>query len=583
MMRRLTTCLLLATTPVASAGTVSCVWITGGPGSTGSWMESSNWRPSIVPGHTCCFINYYASIGLPTTVELPTNTTINALDIGFASTLRVNNGVYLDLREGLSNDGLIQINGTTSVTTLIASSVGSDFYIAGSGVIEFGGHPNSRFDDIGVPLIINGPNHTLAGAGALIRNGTAFRNEGIVVGSKSGELLTVDPASAGAVNTGQFKAINGGILVLFGGNFDNTQGLVIAQAGSTVRLNTGLIIDGGTYQTEEDGEVRITANVTVRNPLNQGVLVVEDTRSPIFTGIWTNHGDIYVDGQTALTNVRLGSAGVILQGTGTLTLGDSVHSQVSATTSALLTHEASHVIQGGGNLGGGLLWIVNLGTILGDSNVPLTIAPRSSGGLMNSGLIHAQGFGGIVLHQNGHTNQETGDIFVQSKLTISNNTTLVNNGRLVLAEPTATIVSQGQLNQTSTGSMTFTLGDGAYSQIYGISTMSLDGELIVVLEQGFVPAAGSYFDIIDDPTVSGTFATVTGPPGMEVMYHPNQVSLYFACPGDLGGDDTVNVIDLLALIAAWGPNPGHPADLNGDGTVNLTDLLALIAAWGPCR
>ncbi len=57
------------------------------------------------------------------------------------------------------------------------------------------------------------------------------------------------------------------------------------------------------------------------------------------------------------------------------------------------------------------------------------------------------------------------------------------------------------------------------------------------------------------------------------------------CPGDINGDQSVNVTDLLALIAAWGPcaDPGNcPADLNGDEIVNVTDLLALIAAWGPC-
>jgi len=55
-----------------------------------------------------------------------------------------------------------------------------------------------------------------------------------------------------------------------------------------------------------------------------------------------------------------------------------------------------------------------------------------------------------------------------------------------------------------------------------------------------------------------------------------------ACPADISGDGQINVTDLLGLLAAWGPNPGHPADINGDGQVNVTDLLALLAAWGIC-
>lgn len=54
------------------------------------------------------------------------------------------------------------------------------------------------------------------------------------------------------------------------------------------------------------------------------------------------------------------------------------------------------------------------------------------------------------------------------------------------------------------------------------------------------------------------------------------------CPADLNNDDTVNVADLLDMLTAWGPNPGHPADLNDDGQVNVADLLLLLAVWGPC-
>ena len=59
-------------------------------------------------------------------------------------------------------------------------------------------------------------------------------------------------------------------------------------------------------------------------------------------------------------------------------------------------------------------------------------------------------------------------------------------------------------------------------------------------------------------------------------------SLLPACPADIDCSGSVNVTDLLSLLAGWGPNPGHAADINGDGQVNVTDLLALLAAWGAC-
>ncbi len=54
------------------------------------------------------------------------------------------------------------------------------------------------------------------------------------------------------------------------------------------------------------------------------------------------------------------------------------------------------------------------------------------------------------------------------------------------------------------------------------------------------------------------------------------------CPWDLDDDGIVATSDLLALLGAWGTDPGGPPDFDGDGQVATTDFLALLAAWGPC-
>jgi len=58
-------------------------------------------------------------------------------------------------------------------------------------------------------------------------------------------------------------------------------------------------------------------------------------------------------------------------------------------------------------------------------------------------------------------------------------------------------------------------------------------------------------------------------------------------PGDVDGNDFVNVSDLLAVIGAWGACPPRlptplncHADFNDDGQVNVTDLLTVISNWG---
>ncbi len=50
--------------------------------------------------------------------------------------------------------------------------------------------------------------------------------------------------------------------------------------------------------------------------------------------------------------------------------------------------------------------------------------------------------------------------------------------------------------------------------------------------------------------------------------------------GDVNGDEAIDIVDLLALLAAWGPCDDCPEDLDGDGTVGIVDFLLLLANWG---
>ena len=53
--------------------------------------------------------------------------------------------------------------------------------------------------------------------------------------------------------------------------------------------------------------------------------------------------------------------------------------------------------------------------------------------------------------------------------------------------------------------------------------------------------------------------------------------------GDLDGDDSVGLSDMLILLANWGPCvdcDNCPADLDGDCSVGLADLLILLENWG---
>ena len=53
------------------------------------------------------------------------------------------------------------------------------------------------------------------------------------------------------------------------------------------------------------------------------------------------------------------------------------------------------------------------------------------------------------------------------------------------------------------------------------------------------------------------------------------------CPADLNCDGTVNVNDLLDILAAWGQS-AVPEDIDESGTVDVNDILLLLSLWGPC-
>ena len=56
------------------------------------------------------------------------------------------------------------------------------------------------------------------------------------------------------------------------------------------------------------------------------------------------------------------------------------------------------------------------------------------------------------------------------------------------------------------------------------------------------------------------------------------------CIGDINGDGVRDFVDLVLLLASWGPcEPINcPADIDGDGFVALPDLLLLLSNWGEC-
>jgi hypothetical protein len=68
-------------------------------------------------------------------------------------------------------------------------------------------------------------------------------------------------------------------------------------------------------------------------------------------------------------------------------------------------------------------------------------------------------------------------------------------------------------------------------------------------------------------------------PGRDGRYVPPAAP---SCPADVNGDEVVDVLDLIAVIIAWGVCDACPEDVDENGVVDVLDLVFVILNWGPC-
>ena len=151
----------------------------------------------------------------------------------------------------------------------------------------------------------------------------------------------------------------------------------------------------------------------------------------------------------------------------------------------------------------------------------------------------------------------------------------------------------GAYTQTPTGHLVIELtpSRGVSLQVYGDANLA--GTLSVTMAEGFDPAAGESFDIIQAWSIQDMFddLILSATPSdreLDVSYLGDRVRVtvqLLDIPGDLDGDESVGILDFLILLGSWGPCPectpsACPADLDGDCAVGITDLLILLENWG---
>jgi len=150
------------------------------------------------------------------------------------------------------------------------------------------------------------------------------------------------------------------------------------------------------------------------------------------------------------------------------------------------------------------------------------------------------------------------------------------------------IMAFGDLVNAGTGQITLELaGADDYAEPAIDVGDDADGlDVTVALVDDFKPSDGDTFAVVHADGSLGNF-TFSLPEldqflAWDILTTEQDIILavYSTCiPGDATGDGIVDVLDLLAVLNAWGDCPGCPEDLTGDGVVDVLDLLQVLANW----
>ncbi len=554
-------------------------------------------------------------------------------DVELIRGIEVPHNRSLTLQDGIVNhsgNGAITLTG---VSTLWIGKVDTDgVQLSGHGEVVLTNFGGNVIRAVGGTGVLHNVNNTIRGTGQIGLQSASLLdlvNEGKILADQTDQVLAVTRMTSEVENSGQFGAANGGILQVRETSIHNLSGgELFADADSTI-VGTQLGVTDGSI----NGEGTFTAGAVFSNPTTLDNVALNIATTEV-AHLRVN-GDI-ANNSNILLNVGGGNGSKLdvngdrtIHGNGMITFDVGWFRPASAPDTLTLgpgqvllipDTNASHTIDAG-------LALVNQGIIEIDGD---QLIRAGSDSLENDGTIEIIN-GGELLFGTASSLVNRGDITIDSASSITgnffitfengavtvngsispNNSILQIGGALrgtgsILAnswmnvqdgtvEPGSEPGAIGTLtmNWFQSGPNSHTILDIAgpesgvdHDRILVNNVASLGGTLKIELPPGYLPSVRETFSVLTAATVNGNFDEVVGPGQWSVAVEGTDVIVRFDAPppmGDLNGDNSVGVPDLLLLLAQWGDCPSPPAacpaDLDGSGAVGVPDLLLLLQNW----
>jgi major membrane immunogen (membrane-anchored lipoprotein) len=329
----------------------------------------------------------------------------DSLDISAARTLTVVRNAARPSSGNISNSGSILLSATAFDDTTLR--LDGDVTLQGAGTVTMSNTlllRNRIFGTASTDRLTHAAGHTIQGSGEIGHNQMKLTNQGLIVANQSAGI-TIDPTDGadGVINTGTLRASNGGKLTLHNGNFTNTGATIEALDGSEVQLSGGNIV-GGTLSTSGSGVIRnVFGGATLQNLTLSGLFAHDNSTTITLQGTFTNNGTYQMNSTPFDDTVLSINGDVTLQGSGTVTMSNTLRNKIFGTASTdRLTHAAGHTIQGAGQIGiNNLMKLTNHGLIVANETAGITVDPTDGAdGVINTGTLRASN-GGILTLQNG--------------------------------------------------------------------------------------------------------------------------------------------------------------------------------------